>query len=74
MDQGCLWGLCVGETRREDWIAALGEPDGTAEIGEEKAEAIRLEPGMCDYYSCGENQLRLYSNGDGTLISIVLTE
>ena len=74
MNGGCLWGLCVGETRREDWIAALGEPDGTAEIGEEKAEAIRLEPGMCDYYSCGENQLRLYSNGDGTLISIVLTE
>lgn len=74
MDQGCLWGLCVGETLREDWIAALGEPDGTAEIDEEKADANRLEAGNCDYYRCGGYQLQLYSDGDGTLISIILAQ
>lgn len=73
MDQGCLWGLCVGETLREDWISALGEPDGTAEIDEEKADANRLEAGNCDYYRCGDFQLQLYSDGDGTLISVILT-
>ena len=73
MDQGCLWGLCVGETLREDWIAALGDPDGTAEIDEEKADANRLEAGNCDYYRCGDYQLQLYSDVDGTLISVILT-
>ena len=28
MDQGCLWGLCVGDTLREEWKNILGEPDG----------------------------------------------
>ena len=74
MDEGCQWGLCVGETLREDWLEALGEPDGSAEIGEEKAEGLRMEPGYCDYYRCGEYQLRLYSGGDGILTSIVLAE
>ena len=73
MDQGCLWGLCVNETMREDWISVLGEPDGSAAIDEEKAEANRLVPGTCDYYSCGEYQLRLYSDDTGCLICIVLT-
>ena len=74
MDQGCLWGLCVGETLREDWISALGEPDGTAEIDEEKADANRLEAGNCDYYRCGDFQLQLYSDADGTLISVILAQ
>ena len=74
MDQGCLWGLCVGETPRSEWLAELGDPDGSAEIGEEKAEANRIVPGACDYYHCGEYILQLYSDEDGTLISIVLSE
>ena len=74
MDQGCLWGLCVGETPRSEWLAELGSPDGSAEIGEEKAEANRIVPGACDYYHCGEYILQLYSDEDGTLISIVLSE
>ena len=73
MDQGCLWGLCIGDTLREEWKSVLGEPDGSAEINEEKAEANRLVPGACDYYSCGEYQLRLYSDEAGCLVSIVLT-
>ena len=74
MDQGCLWGLCAGETPRAEWLAVLGEPDGTAEIGEEKAEANRIVPGACDYYRCGDYLLQLYSDTDGTLVSVMLTE
>ena len=72
MDQGCAWGLCVGETMRADWLAALGEPAYSAEIGGEKAEANRIVPGMCDYYSCGDHQLLLYSDENEELVSIVL--
>ena len=74
MDQGCLWGLCIGETMRDSWFSILGEPDGSAEVDEEKAEANRIEPGTCDYYSCGEYQLRLYSDETGILISVILAE
>ena len=74
MDQGCLWGLCIGETPRDSWIDALGEPDGSAEVNEEKAEANRLSPGTCDYYSCGEYQLRLYSDEAGILAHVILAE
>ncbi len=74
MDQGCLWGLCPGETLRTEWLSELGEPDGNTEIGEEKAEANRLAPGICDYYRCGEYLLQLYSDEEGTLVSVILTE
>ena len=74
MDQGCEWGLCLGDTTRTEWLSELGEPDGTAEVGEEKAEANRIVPGTCDYYCCGEYLLQLYSDYDGILVSIVLTE
>ena len=43
-------------------------PDG------EKAEMNRLEPGICDYYRCGDYLLQLYSNEEGTLISVVLSD
>lgn len=74
LDEGCAYGLCVGETKRDEWRAALGEPDSEAEIAEDKAEANRIVPGTCDYYSCGNNRLQLYSDEDGTLVSIILTE
>ena len=74
MDQGCLWGLCVGETRREDWRAVLGDPDGSAEISGEKAEANWMDAGSCDYYRCGEYILQLYSGDTGLLTGIILTE
>ncbi|MBQ6061652.1 MAG: hypothetical protein IJL36_09455 [Clostridia bacterium] len=74
MDRGCAWGLCVGETAREDWRTALGEPDDETELDGEKAEANRMEPGACDYYNFGNYQLRLYCDEDGILSSIVLAE
>ena len=52
----------------------LGEPDGSAEVDADKAEANRLVPGICDYYRCGEYLLQLYSGEDGTLVSVMLTE
>ena len=52
----------------------LIRPDGSAEVREEKAEANRLTPGNCDYYRCGEYLLQLYSDADGTLVSVMLTE
>ncbi len=74
MDQGCAWGLCVGETLRDEWLSVLGEPELTARIDEDKAEANRLVPGRCDYYSCGAYKLRLYSDENEVLASIVLAE
>ena len=74
MDRGCAWGLCIGETAREDWRAALGEPDAESGLDADKAEANRMEPGACDYYNFGNYQLHMYCNGDGILSSIVLTE
>ena len=74
MDQGCAWGLCVGETKRAEWLACLGEPEQSAVIGEEKAEANRMVPGTCDYYACGGYQLRLYSDENDLLAGIVLAE
>ena len=73
-DEGCAYGLCIGETKRDEWLDALGEPDSEAEISDEKAEANRIVPGKCDYYSCGNYRLQLYSDEDGTLVSVVLTE
>ena len=74
MDRGCAWGLCIGETCREDWREVLGEPDYSAGLDEEKAEAYRREPGECDYYRFGAYQLQLYSDTEGILASITLTE
>lgn len=74
MDQGCLWGLCPGETQRAEWLETLGGPDGSVEIGEDKAEANRLVPGTCDYYDCGDYLLQLYSDEGGTLFSVILAE
>ena len=74
MDEGSAYGLCVGETGRDMWLAVLGEPDSEAAIPAEKAEANRIVPGNCDYYSFGGHSLQLYSDEDGILVSVVLTE
>jgi len=73
MDQGCLWGLCPGETPRSEWLTEMGIPDRTAEIDAEKAEMNRLVPGVCDYYRCGDYLLQLCSDEEETLVSIILT-
>lgn len=74
MDRGCAWGLCIGETRQEEWREILGEPEYEVTLSEEMAEARRRESGACDYYRFGAYQLQLYTDETGTLVSITLTE
>ena len=74
MDRGNVYGLCVGTTEREAWLAALGEPDDTVSIDAEKAELNRTVPGSCDYYTCGAYQLRLTADERQVLSGIILTE
>ena len=74
VEQGCAFGLCIGETLREDWRRVLGEPDHTVDWEEEKAEWNRTRPGSCDYYNFGENQLQLYADTDGVLLWMALME
>ena len=73
-DLGGVCGLTVGETFRETWRAALGEPDHTVEFGEEQAEAYRTSPGSRDYYEFGGHRLQLHADPEGILISVILTE
>ena len=74
MDLGNFFGLVIGDTPREAWLEALGEPDHTLELGEEQAEAYRTEPGVRDYYEIGENRLQLQANEDGILCSVIISE
>jgi len=74
MDRGCAWGLCIGETAQEEWRRILGEPEYTVEMDPDTAEAYRMEPGTSDYYEFGGNRLQLHCDGEGRLISLVLTE
>ena len=74
VDRGCIRGLCTGETLRAEWLRVLGNPDTSVELDEEKAEANRVVPGLCDYYRCGDHRLQLYSDESGVLFSFVLAE
>ena len=72
MDRGCVWGLCVGETKAEDWHALMGEPDYTVTLDDEAAEYARTVPGTCDYYLFGDCRLQLQADTDGVLAGITL--
>ena len=74
LDSGCLFGLRIGQTKASEWHQMLGEPDMTVEFDEEKAEANRIVPGKRDYYSWEGYGLRLHADGQGILVSIILTE
>ena len=71
-DRGCFWGLCIGETRAEEWHSLLGKPDDTAALDEEDAEGARTVAGVCDYYLFGAYRLQLQADTDGFLASIAL--
>jgi len=73
VDLGGFFGLTVGETDRDVWLRALGEPDYTIEFDEERAEAYRTVPGSRDYYTFGGHRLQLHSDGEGVLVSIILS-
>lgn len=74
MDRGCLYGLCIGQTERSAWLDVLGEPEASVEWDEERADANRAVPGICDYYTVGGRQLKLLSDTDGILRSLTLMQ
>ena len=74
MDRGCVWGLCIGETKAEDWHALMGEPDYTVTLDDEAAEYARTVPGTCDYYLFGDYRLQLQADTDGVLAGITLAK
>lgn len=68
-----LRGLQTGITTREDYLAALGEPESTLNVDEERALNWRIVPGTSDYYTLGEYRLRLHADEEGILQSVFLT-
>jgi hypothetical protein len=67
-----LYGIQTGITTIEAWRAALGQPQSSTAVDETTAEDYRLSAGTSDYYTFGENKLRLHANGDGILESVQL--
>lgn len=69
-----LLGLRTGVTTREAYIAALGEPESTLNVDEDRAINWRIVPGVSDYYTLGRFRLRLHTDGDGVLRSAFITQ
>jgi len=67
-------GLCTGRTVREEWLAALGEPETTLTVDESSAEKWRIVPGRSDYYTFGTYRLRLHADENGLLSSVFLMQ
>lgn len=67
-----LFGLCTGVTTQEAWREALGQPDASVTVDEDKADANRIQPGISDYYDFDGVQLRLHAGEDGTLSSLFI--
>ena len=68
-----LLGLQTGVTTREDYLAALGEPESTLNVDEDRALNWRIVPGTSDYYTLGDYRLRLHADEEGVLRSVFLT-
>ena len=68
-----LLGLQTGVTVREDYLAALGEPESSLQVDEDRALNWRIVPGTSDYYTLGEYRLRLHADEEGILRSVFLT-
>lgn len=69
-----LLGLQTGVTTRDDYLAALGEPDSTLAVDEERALNWRIVPGVSDYYALGDYRLRLHTDEAGVLRSVFITQ
>jgi hypothetical protein len=67
-----LYGIQTGITTIEEWRAVLGQPESSAAVDETTAEDYRLSAGTSDYYTFGENKLRLHANAEGVLESVQL--
>lgn len=69
-----LMGLRTGATTREDYLAALGEPENSLQVDEERALDWRIVPGTSDYYTLGHYRLRLHVDEEGVLRSVLITQ
>ena len=67
-------GLCTGNTTMDDWRAALGSPEITLTVDENRADSWRIVPGTSDYYTYGDYRLRLHADETGVLRSVFLTK
>lgn len=70
VDEGCVSGLLIGQTTREVYIAVFGEAESAVQMNEETAALDWLMAGISDYYSCGENLLRLHADEEGVLRAV----
>ena len=68
-----LMGLRTGLTTREAYLAALGEPESTLNVDEDRALNWRIVPGTSDYYTLGDFRLRLHADEEGVLRSVFIT-
>lgn len=71
-DTMCLYGLCTGKTRQEEWRQVLGTPDASVTLDPAAAELFRLEPGTSDYYHFGSHTLRLHADEEHILQSMII--
>ena len=69
-----LLGLQTGVTTRDDYLAALGEPDSTLQVDGDRALNWRIVPGVSDYYAVGDYRLRLHTDESGVLRSVFFTQ
>lgn len=70
--RGGLYGLMIGSTNRQEWLALLGTPASTITMTESMAYDYGLCEGTYDIYHYGGNELRLYADRDGILCAIQL--
>ena len=73
-DRANVCGLMCGVTTIDEWRAMLGEPDATVVLDADAADAYRLEAGTSDYYTIGEDQLRLHADESGVLQNLFLLD
>ncbi len=70
--RGSMYGLMIGQTRRERWLSLLGEPEESIAFSESMAYDYGLPTGQSDIYHFGGYELRLHSDDTQTLRAIQL--
>ena len=69
-----LLGLRTGTTTREEYVAALGDPESSLTVDEDRAINWRIVPGTSDYYTVGTYRLRLHVDEEGVLRSVFISQ
>ena len=69
-DRVNLFGVQPGVTLREECTALLGQPGSSVSLNDYDAADYLLPAGVSDYYTFGENMLRLHYDEEGLLVSV----